>query len=55
MIKVLLLGATGTAITEKLSTDSNCELTLFARHVSEKHVLNQHTKFIRGMLKILRI
>lgn len=51
MKKVLLLGATGTAgsaITKKLLEDTNCHVTLFARHAGDTFSDNIRTTIING-------
>ena len=51
MKKVLLLGATGTAgsaLTKKLLSDTDCHLTLFARHARDMYVDNDRIAVANG-------
>ena len=51
MKKVLLLGATGTAgsaLTKKLLSDTDCHLTLFARHARDMYVDNDRIAVVNG-------
>lgn len=51
MRNVLLLGATGTAgsaLTRKLLTDTDCHLTLFARHAGEMYTASDRISVING-------
>lgn len=51
MKKVLLLGATGTAgsaITKKLLANTDCHVTLFARHAGDVFSANDRTTVING-------
>ena len=64
MKNVLLLGATGTAgsaLTKKLLSETNCHLTLFARHAGEVYtdtdrisVINGDAKNIAGLKAIMQ-
>lgn len=51
MKNVLLLGATGTAgsaLTKKLLTDTDCHLTLFARHAKDKYAETDRITVVNG-------
>ena len=51
MKNVLLLGATGTAgsaITQKLLNDTDCHITLFARHAMDADISNKRVTAING-------
>ena len=51
MKNVLLLGATGTAgsaLTKKLLSETDCHLTLFARHAREMYTDNDRISVING-------
>lgn len=51
MKNVLLLGATGTAgraLTKKLLSETDCHLTLFARHAREMYADTDHVSVING-------
>ena len=51
MKNVLLLGATGTAgsaLTKKLLTDTDCHLTLFARHAKDKYADTDRIAAVNG-------
>lgn len=51
MKNVLLLGATGTAgsaLTKKLLTDTDCRLTLFARHAKDKYADTDRIAAVNG-------
>ena len=51
MKHILLLGATGTAgsaITKKLLSDTDCHVTLFARHAGDKFSDSPRTTVVNG-------